>query len=310
MDLAPIVLFTYNRPWHTRQTIEALKKNELASESELFIFSDGPKDENAVTKVNEVRDYIKTIDGFKKINIIEREKNWGLANNIIDGVTKIVNEYGKIIVLEDDLVTSPYFLTFMNEALEYYKDERKVMNISGYNFTVNKENLPDNFFLKPTSGWGWATWNRAWKFYKKDADYYIKIFTKDMIKDFNLNGAYNYFDQIIQNKKGTINTWAIFWYASVYLQEGLSLHPRDSYIKNIGHDGTGVHCGKSDVFNVEITTKLNLNFPLVIEESVVARKALEDYFNSIKIPFWKRLVNKFYRLIDKGFHKVSMKNVR
>jgi GT2 family glycosyltransferase len=114
---APIALFVYNRPWHTRQTVEALKKNELASESELFIYSDAPKNGKAKEKVKEVREYIKTIDGFKKVTIIERENNWGLADSIIDGVTKIVNEYGKIIVLEDDLVTSPYFLKFMNEAL-------------------------------------------------------------------------------------------------------------------------------------------------------------------------------------------------
>jgi hypothetical protein len=125
-NLAPIVLFVYNSPWHTRQTVEVLQKNHLASESEFFIYSDAPKNENAVDKVSEVREYIKSITGFKKVTVIKREKNWGLADSIIDGVIKIVNEYGKIIVLEDDLVTSPYFLRFMNEALEIYKDEEKV----------------------------------------------------------------------------------------------------------------------------------------------------------------------------------------
>ena len=104
MILAPIVLFTYNRPWHTRQTIEALQKNHLASESVIFIFSDGPKTKEDEPKVEEVRKFLKTIQGFKQIEIIEREKNWGLAKNIIDGVTKVVNEYGKVIVLEDDII--------------------------------------------------------------------------------------------------------------------------------------------------------------------------------------------------------------
>ena len=121
MTLAPIVIFVYNRPNHTRQTVEALRKNELANESELFIYADAPKNENAVVKVNEVREYIKSVDGFKKVTIIHREKNWGLANSIIDGVTKIVNEYGKIIVLEDDLITSPNFLSFTNQALDFYE---------------------------------------------------------------------------------------------------------------------------------------------------------------------------------------------
>ena len=296
MDLAPIVLFTYNRPWHTRQTIEALKKNELSSESELFIFSDGSKNDNDIDKVKQIRDYIKTIDGFKKINIIEREKNWGLANNIIDGVTQIVNKYGKIIVLEDDLVTSPYFLTFMNEALEYYKNEKRVMHISSCIWPIKQDGLDDTFFIKPASCWGWATWERAWKYYKKDAEYYINTFTKKMIYDFNINNSYKYFDQIIENKKRKINTWAIFWYATTYLQNGLSLHPKESYVKNIGNDGEGVHCGRTNVFDVDLIKEPKLDFTTEIIESKLGRKAVEDFFNSLKIPLYKKIVNKLKRI--------------
>ncbi len=129
MSLSPIVLFVYNRPWHTQKTIEALQKNELASESELFIYSDAAKNETAIHAVEKVRNYIKKTTGFKKITIIERDKNWGLANSIIDGVTTIVNQYEKIIVLEDDLLTSPYFLRFMNEALTFFKENSKLKNI-------------------------------------------------------------------------------------------------------------------------------------------------------------------------------------
>ena len=144
-QLSPIVLFVYNRPWHTQQTVEALQKNELAKESELFIYSDAAKSKEAEKSVNEVRKYIQTIIGFKKVIIIKREKNWGLADSIIDGVTKIVNEYGKIIVLEDDLVTSPYFLKFMNEALVFYKDKEKVWHISGWNYPIETNKLDDVF---------------------------------------------------------------------------------------------------------------------------------------------------------------------
>ena len=295
--LAPIVLFVYNRPWHTQQTIEALQKNELASKSELFIFSDAAKNEQATKKVIEVRNYIKNIDGFKKITIIERETNWGLANSIIDGVTKIVNEYGKIIVLEDDLVTSPYFLTFMNEALKFYQNQEKVMHITGYSYPISTEGLDDTFFIKPASCWSWATWDRAWKYYKKDANLYIEKFSKKMIYDFNLNDSYNYFDQIAKNKHGKINTWAIFWYASTYLQNGLSLHPKKSYVQNIGHDGEGVHCEKSSLFDVEFIQELKLNFATVITENIDARKAHEEYFHSIKIPFNIRLMNKLKRIL-------------
>ena len=126
MVLSPIVLFVHNRPWHTKQTVEALQQNELAEDSELFIYSDAAKSSKANAAVQEVRDYIYSVSGFKKITIIERKYNWGLADSIIDGVTSIVNKYGRIIVLEDDLVTSPYFLKFMNDALSFYKNEKRV----------------------------------------------------------------------------------------------------------------------------------------------------------------------------------------
>lgn len=292
MNLAPIVLFTYNRPFHLRQTVEALQKNELATESELFIFSDGPKP-GSEEKVKEVREYIRNIKGFKKITIIERDKNWGLANNIIDGVTRIVNEYGKIIVLEDDLVTSPYFLRFMKEALEMYKDEEKVMHISGYMYPIKTDGLGDTFFIRPTSCWGWATWSRSWKYFKKDPDYYIKVFDKSMIKDFNLNNSYDYFKQIILNKKGKINTWAIFWYASVYLQDGLSLHPRYSFVRNVGFDEEGTHCKIGAAYDIsELNNCTSMFFLSEVKENEKAKKALEKFFRSIRPPFYKKIVEK------------------
>ena len=160
-DFAPIALFVYNRPWHTKQTVEALQKNELANKSELFIYCDNAKNKGAQKSVDEVRNFVKNIKGFKKITIIKRKRNWGLACSIIDGVTKIVNEYGKIIVLEDDLVTSPYFLEFMNDGLKMYKDDLKVASIHGYIYPI--KSLPDTFFIKGADCWGWATWKRVWE---------------------------------------------------------------------------------------------------------------------------------------------------
>lgn len=298
MNLAPIVLFTYNRPWHTQQTVEALKKNELAEKSELIIFSDGPKSEKDAEKIKEVREYFKTIDGFKKVTIIERDKNWGLANNIIDGVTRIVNEYGKIIVLEDDIVTSPYFLRFMNEALEMYKDEERVMHISGYMFPIRKDGLDDAFFLKPTSCWGWATWKRAWKYFEKNPKKQIRLLNKEQIKDFNLDNSYDYWKQLVLNYKGKLNTWAIFWYLSCYLKGGLSLHPLDSLTVNIGQDGTGIHFKSStDVFKVELSFKNQWKLPTEIEENKLARKRLKEFFESIRPSIWERIKRKVLRYI-------------
>ncbi|WKJ88631.1 glycosyltransferase [Methylomonas montana] len=292
MNLSPVVLFVYNRPWHTRQTIEALQKNELAFESELIIYSDAPKNDDSRQTVMDVRSYIKSIQGFKKITIIEREKNWGLSKSIIDGVTTIVNQYGKIIVLEDDLVTSRFFLKFMNEALNFYQNEKKVFHISGYVYPINTKNIDSTFFLKPTTCWGWGTWDRAWKYFVKDSDLYLCLFNKKMIYDYNLSGAYRYFDQIRLNKKGRIDTWAVFWYASSFLNSALSLHPKDSFVRNIGHDGFGVNCTKSSVFDVEVVDYYDVIFTTNICENIKARKSFECFFNGLKKTLFKRIYNK------------------
>ena len=160
MSYAPILLFTYNRLNHTKHCIESLQKNALAIESELFIYSDAAKTEDQEQAVKDVRLYLQSITDFKKITIIERNKNWGLASNIIDGVTTQVKMYGKVIVLEDDLIVAPHFLDFMNDALELYKDEPKVGHIQACDFTKDPS-LPDTFLIKWTGSWGWGDDMRA-----------------------------------------------------------------------------------------------------------------------------------------------------
>lgn len=246
--LAPIVLFTYNRLWHTQQTIEALQKNELAEESELFIYSDGGKDEESWLKVNKVRKYLKTINGFKNITIIEQEKNIGLADSIISGVTKIVNQYGKIIVLEDDIVTSPYFLRFMNDALDFYENEEKVWHISGWNYPIELETSKEIYLSSFGNTWGWGTWSNKWSYFKKDTDYLINTFDETMIYKFNIDNSYNFWEQILLNKEKKINTWAIYWYATLFLNNALFLNPIKSLVKNIGFDGTGENCKTSSLY--------------------------------------------------------------
>jgi len=294
--LAPLVLFVYNRPWHTRQTIQALQKNELAKESELYIYSDAPKDENAVEKVNEVRKYIKTINGFKKITILERDKNWGLANSIIDGVTKIVNEHGKIIVLEDDLVTSPYFLNFMNNALDVYKDEKKVWHISGWNYPINTNGLDDVFFWRLMNCWGWATWADRWRYYEKNVEKTINSFNKKDIRLFNLDGVENFFGQVTANNEGKINTWAIFWYATIFKHDGLCLNPTQSFVENIGQDGSGMHCEKSDTFKSTLSLVKNINFIKTFNENTLALNRIKKFFKSQNKSIPIRIINKLSKM--------------
>lgn len=271
--LAPIVLFVYNRPEHTKNTIEALKNNRLAKDSELFIFSDGPKNEAAAEKVRAVRELIKKIDGFKKINIIERDKNIGLAASIIDGVTSIVNQYGKIIVLEDDLITHPHFLKFMNDALDKYEKEDRVMQVSGFMYNVDLDVKYDALFLPLFTTWGWATWQRAWEHYDPEARGYETL-KKDlgMIKRFNAMDNYDFFNMLKDQMEGRLNTWGIKWYLSCFINEGICLFPAKTLVINEGFDGSGINCGPSDYFLSQSFGKNGIDLKLPDEIEVIENK--------------------------------------
>ncbi len=296
IDLAPIVIFTYKRPWHTQKTVEALKKNELAQESELFIFSDGWKNENDKPKVLEVREYLKTINGFKKVTIIERDKNWGLAANIIDGVTEIVNDYGRIIVLEDDLVTSQYFLRFMNEALEMYKYEEKVASIHGYIYPIN--DLPDTFFIKGADCWGWATWKEKWVIFEPDGKKLLEeVKRKNLAKEADFNGTYGFTKMLKDQIKGKNNSWAIRWYFSAFLRDMLTLYPGKSYVKNIGFGFDATHTkNKTEMLDVELNQSFKLE-KFEVLENIEARRKIEVFLKSNKQSIYKRLINKLRGLI-------------
>ena len=296
-ELAPIILFVYNRPWHTKQTIEALKKNKLASESELFLYCDAAKDEKAIASVNEVKSYIKTVDGFKNVTIVEREKNWGLADSIIDGVTKIVNKFGKIIVLEDDLVTSPYFLKYMNDALNIYQDEEKVMSISAFMKSIDSSKLEETFLMNHTSCWGWGTWKHSWNKFEKNPEKLIKSMSKNDIYKLNHNGTANAWKQVLQNKRGKINTWAIFWGTTVFQNDGLVLHPSHSMTTNIGFDGSGIHCGFSDINETILYEKEIQYFEKNIINNDLAVQIIGDYNISVKPSFISKVINRLKRII-------------
>ena len=296
MIRSPIVLFVYNRPYHTRQIVEALQKNELASESELFIYSDAPKNENSISKVNEVREYIKTVDGFKKVTIIEREKNWGLANSIIDGVTKIVNKYGKIIVLEDDLVTSKYFLRFMNEALGMYKDEPKVASIHGYIYPI--EDLPETFFIKGADCWGWATWKEKWAIFEVDGQKLLnELKIRKLQKEADFNNSYGYSKMLQDQIDGKNNSWAVRWYMSAFLRDMLTLYPGQSYVQNIGFDCEGTHCkSETNIFNADIAKEILIK-KVEVAENLKARKKIENFLFSIRPKLLQKIKLKIARLI-------------
>lgn len=246
---SPIALFVYNRLWHTQKTVEALQKNEIARDSELFIFCDGPKNINEKEKVKMVRDYITKISGFKDITIIQRENNLGLAKSIITGVTEIINKYGKIIVLEDDLVTSPYFLRYMNESLDFYEKIDKVYSITGYNLPPSSLKIPeqyksDIFFNPRPMSWSWATWKDRWNKVDWDvSDYDNFLKNKKAQREFNKAGGNDLSDMLILQMNGDIDSWYIRWCYTHYKNNSLCVYPVKSMVINIGHDASGVHCG-------------------------------------------------------------------
>jgi len=298
MEPAPIALFVYNRPWHTRQTVEALQKNELAEDSELFIFSDAPKNEEDSEKTARVREFIRSVEGFKSVTIIEREDNHGLAGSIIAGVTEIIERYDKIIVLEDDLLSSPYFLRYMNDGLAIYENEAGVMHIAGYMYPMDSSNLPETFFYRAASCWGWGTWKRAWRLFEADIEKLVPRFDKAKIKSFNIDGCYDFWWQVEALKRGEIDSWAIRWYASVFLNNGLCLHPARSLIDNIGLDGTGMHCGSTDTYRTSLRDQPIKEFERTIAEHTEALHRIKRFLASTRVPFWKRAVRKIRNLAE------------
>lgn len=285
--LAPVVLFVFNRPWHTRQTLEALHANTLSDQSELIVFSDGPKSGASpveIEKINEVRAVVQEKSWCKSVKLIKSEANLGLAQSIISGVTEIVNQYGKIIVLEDDVVTSPGFLKYMNEVLDLYEKEEQVMHISGYMFPV-KGNLPPTFFYNTASCWGWATWKNRWIHFRNDAQtLFREIYHAHRLKDFNLDNTADFGRQLQANISGIKETWAIKWYASFFLKNGLALHPYPSLTNNFGHDLTGQNCAPSAVFHWDILAHEIPVERISLKESLKARRLMKLFYRNLHSP--------------------------
>lgn len=285
---APIALFVYNRPQHTARTLKFLKQNELAAESRLFIFSDGYKSSADEKEVLEVRELIKNVEGFKSVEIIERPENMGLANSIIAGVSRLTRDYGQVIVFEDDLITSPHTLTYFNEALNLYRNNERVMHIGAYMYNL-KADLPETFFYRAATSWGWATWDRAWKQFEPNIDTLMSQFTPAMKHAFSIENQMNFWKQMQDFKKGKNNSWAIRWYASIFLKGGLTLNPSQSLVNNIGHDGTGIHSGINDIYNVIINPKPVSTFPQTIEEDPNAYEAVKAFLSNRKGTLWQRI---------------------
>ncbi len=293
INYAPIVMFTYCRLANTKETVEHLLLNEEAKYTDLIIYSDAPKNENAEEGVKKTREFIHSITGFKSLTVIEREKNMGLANSIVDGVTSVVNKYGRVIVLEDDLSVTPYFLKYMNEGLERYKDREDIISIHGYIYPIKKK-LPEAILIKGADCWGWATWKRGWDLFSFDAKgLYEQIKDTHREKEFDFNYSYPYMDMLKRQIDGSAGSWAVCWYASAFLKNKYTLYPGQSLVQLNDVVGVGSTHGSTPVSFLANLKQGPINWSLVedVKESIEGRLAIESFFNSIKS--WKKKIYDF-----------------
>lgn len=308
MKLAPVALFVYNRPVHTRKTIESLLDNNLSSQSILYVFSDAQKREEDVSKVEAVRNYIHSIKGFKEIHLIERKKNLGLAKSIISGVTEVVNKYGTVIVVEDDLVTSPKFLKYMNYLLNEYESHKNIFSVTGYNHPKSLMKIPDKYpydvYFNPRAcSWSWGTWKDRWDHADWDVtDFESFIQNKNVQKKFNYSGE-DKSEMLMKQMRGEIDSWAIRWDYTHFKNDAFCVYPVKSYIDNIGNDSTGVHCGESTKFN-----QLHLNLletPTIPPEIEINHEMMGNFRKVYKKNIGKTII---YNLIkDTLFYKYYRK---
>lgn len=305
MKHAPIALFVYNRPIHTQSTLDALASNYLANESELFIFSDGSKEDEAnISLVVQVRKIIEAEQRFAAVHLHYNQNNKGLADSILSGVTFLLTKFSKIIVLEDDLITNKTFLKYMNQGLNLYSKVDKVMSVSGHSFTSSKISQKNgSYFLPYMSSWGWGTWDSSWRKFDKHADQYTILKTnKKLRKKFNLSGSYNYsellYDQMETNK---VDSWAIRWWWTIFMEQGVSLFPDRSLVRNIGFDDSGTHTLGLDITqNGPKEDYEIINFP---EKIKVRKSTFSEVKKIIKSEFHQKI--KGYSFFQKSIDKVK-----
>lgn len=267
----------------------ALAANDLAQESDLIVFSDGPKDDRDWDRVAEVRRYLGNIEGFHRLEVIERPENLGLAGSIITGVTEVVEAHGRLIVLEDDLVTSPYFLRYMNEALDFYEDQEQVVSISGYVYPV--AGLPETFFLLGADCWGWATWQRGWRIFEADGQKLLdRLRRENLTEVFDFDGAFAYTRMLTEQIQGKNSSWAIRWYASAFLARRLTLYPGRSLVHHIGGDGSGTHCGSTSRLDVELADRPVAVEEIPLTENSQAREKVREFLTTLKPSLLERII--------------------
>ena len=310
MELAPIVLFVYNRPYHTEQTLRILSENIYADQSHLFVFCDGPKNGDngeQISNIQKVRDIVKSKKWCGSVSIIESNENKGLSRSIIAGVTEILNQFGKAIVLEDDLRTSPWFLKFMNEPLSYYESRKSVFSIGACRPPLSKMQIPcdyeyDVFVGLRSYSWGWATWKDRWDQVNWSMEYMVSFLNHpEQIKAFNRAGE-DMTDLLQMQYDGKIDSWAMRFGFAHFYNHAIAILPCVSYVDNIGFDGTGTHCGKISSLDFSddiLIAPENCRFLDILYEDSRIINAFYSSFYPGRRPLWQRACNFIARYFGK-----------
>lgn len=274
---APIAIFVYKRAAHLRLLLRSLMRNELAARSPISIYCDGPRDEREAAAVREARAAVREL-APAHARIVERERNLGLAQSVITGVSEVLATHGRVIMFEDDLELSPVTLDYFNAALERYRDEERVMHLASFMYPVSAE-LPASFFYREaTCSGGWATWSRAWRHFERDGSRIrAAVLERGARRQFNAEGSFDFFGMLEAQIAGRVDSWAIRWYGSLWLQGGLALHPGRSLVRNTGFDGSGENSGTLLGWEVEPSGEPVTEFPAQVAEDAVALKALIAY---------------------------------
>jgi hypothetical protein len=277
--LSPIALFAYRRPVHLKRTLETLRANPEAAQTELFVFCDNARDASAADGVDDVRKLLQGDLGFAATHVVLRDSNYGLAHNITEGVSQVLAIRETVIVVEDDIAVSPFFLCFMNEALGCYRDNPIVGSISGYCYPVT-DPVPETYFIRGADCWGWATWRDRWSAYNPDGPALLKeLRARNLCHAFDFDGAMGFVQMLDEQIAGLNDSWAVRWHASCFLRDLLILYPGRALAHNIGQDGTGTHSrAQDDALNVALSPSPVTVGGIAVEESALARQAICKFF--------------------------------
>lgn len=282
---SPIALFVYDRPVQAESTLEFLRRNARSAESDLIVFSDGPRSAANRAGVAETRALLAEVRGFRSVRVVTRPENLGLAGSITSGVTEVLRDYDRVIVVEDDMITSPQFLDYMNAGLDRFADDARVGSVHAYMYPI--EGLPELFFIRGGDCWGWATWRDRWTLWEPDGRLLLRrLKERRLLRAFDRTGGSDNLAMLLDQIRGRNSSWFIRWHAALFLAGKLTLQPGHSFIHNIGVDASGTHGVTSDVFDVVPRTSFDGLPPLAVEEDRGAIEAIARFFDGVHHRRW------------------------